>query len=185
MNKYALIESLEKHEGKSKKCEVCSKLIKAPPSILKIRRFCSMACKVEGQKKEKHRLNCDVCGKTFLRFPSEVKKSKARGHSGKYCSRTCYFKAFADRQYGENNPMWKGGITPENVMIRTSKPMITWRNEVFVRDDFTCQHCGQKGGKLQAHHIKPFSTHPDLREDLDNGITLCVDCHKAEHSRAA
>ncbi len=49
---------------------------------------------------------------------------------------------------------------------------------MFVRDDYTCVWCGQLGGTLNADHIKPFSTHPELRFDLDNGRTLCVECHK-------
>ena len=34
------------------------------------------------------------------------------------------------------------------------------------------------GGKLNADHIKPFSLFPELRFDLNNGRTLCVECHK-------
>ena len=53
-----------------------------------------------------------------------------------------------------------------------------WRMAVFQRDNFTCQHCGARGGRLNAHHIKPFKAHPELRHDLANGQTLCVPCHK-------
>jgi HNH endonuclease len=53
-----------------------------------------------------------------------------------------------------------------------------WRMAVFERDKFICQCCGwDKGGILQAHHIKNFSKHPHLRLDIDNGITLCENCH--------
>lgn len=29
-----------------------------------------------------------------------------------------------------------------------------------------------------ADHIKSFKDHPELRTDLQNGRTLCVDCHR-------
>ena len=53
-----------------------------------------------------------------------------------------------------------------------------WRKAVFQRDNFTCQKCGKRGGRIQAHHIKPFKAFPKLRHVLSNGATLCLDCHK-------
>jgi hypothetical protein len=50
---------------------------------------------------------------------------------------------------------------------------------VFERDGFTCQECGATKIFLNADHIKPWATHPDLRYDVDNGRTLCVPCHQA------
>lgn len=58
------------------------------------------------------------------------------------------------------------------------------RREVYERDDYQCQNCGQKGGtygdaKLHAHHIVPKSKggthHPE------NLSTLCKECHGAVH----
>jgi len=43
--------------------------------------------------------------------------------------------------------------------------------------NITCKNCGERGGRLNADHIKPFSLFPDLRLKLSNGRTLCVDCH--------
>lgn len=83
----------------------------------------------------------------------------------------------------EKNPNWKGGITPVNTRIRNSKEMANWRIQVFKRDNYVCQQCGQIGDKLQADHIYPFSLFPSKRLDINNGQTLCVDCHKKKPTR--
>ena len=65
--------------------------------------------------------------------------------------------------------------------IRRSKEYAAWRTAVFERDRYTCQCCGKRGVKLNAHHIKPFAYYHDLRLDVTNGITLCERCHKEVH----
>lgn len=79
---------------------------------------------------------------------------------------------------GPNNPLWKGGVTPVNKALRMSLDYAIWRRKVFVRDNFTCVHCGQRGGRLEADHIKAFAHFPDLRFDVSNGRTLCASCHR-------
>ena len=79
---------------------------------------------------------------------------------------------------GSDNNMWKGGITSKIKKIRDSMEYKLWRKSVFERDDYTCVWCGQKGGKLNADHIKSFSLYPEIRFSKDNGRTLCVNCHK-------
>lgn len=79
---------------------------------------------------------------------------------------------------GESHWAWKGGISTENVRFRQSSEYKAWRDAVFVRDHFTCVDCGKVGGELNADHVKPFSTHPDLRLDVSNGQTRCEPCHK-------
>lgn len=83
-----------------------------------------------------------------------------------------YFVAFGDR-----NPAWKGGITPANTKIRNSKEYSEWRISVFIRDKYTCQICFTVGGKLNADHIIPFCASKEKRLDLNNGRTLCFNCH--------
>jgi hypothetical protein len=56
----------------------------------------------------------------------------------------------------------------------------TWRESVFIRDNYTCQKCNAKG-YIEAHHIKLWCDYPELRFLVDNGITLCKPCHKNEH----
>lgn len=94
---------------------------------------------------------------------------------------------------GENNPNWKGGITPLINKIRTCLKYKQWRSDIFIRDKYTCQFCNKIGGLIQADHfLKDFSTifyenkiqsleqAIECKEfwDLNNGRTLCLPCHK-------
>lgn len=74
-----------------------------------------------------------------------------------------------------------GFKSDERHMIRNSYDYKHWRMEVFTRDNFTCQACGKIGGNLQAHHIENFSSHPELRFDVNNGVTFCVKCHNPKY----
>ena len=71
----------------------------------------------------------------------------------------------------------------QSIEGRRSSEYKKWRNSVFERDDYTCQNCGCRGIKLNAHHIKEYAFFPELRFDVENGVTLCVTCHKAAHRR--
>jgi len=82
------------------------------------------------------------------------------------------------RMLGPNNPRWKGGITPRNRILRNSSKYKIWRYSVFERDDYTCQTCGQRGGDLNADHIKSWADFPQFRFSISNGRTLCVPCHR-------
>lgn len=100
---------------------------------------------------------------------------------------------------GDRNPMWKGGITPISKKLRNSYEYKTWRSAVYSRDNYTCQDCNKKdevAGKLNCHHIIPFSTLLSVNKiktyedgistlelwDINNGVTLCEPCHKKTDS---
>ena len=84
---------------------------------------------------------------------------------------------------GEKNKNWRGGITGWQNKIRTSAEYKLWRKSVFERDNFACIWCGDnRGGNLNADHIKPFSLFPELRFAIDNGRTLCIPCHRTTDS---
>ena len=78
----------------------------------------------------------------------------------------------------ESHWNWQGGKTDLTIKIRASKEYRLWREAVFKRDNWTCIWCGYRGKKLNADHIKPFSLFPELRFALDNGRTLCENCHR-------
>jgi len=73
------------------------------------------------------------------------------------------------------------GKTSERHRIMQSLNYKMWRLDIFKRDKYTCQMCGNKGCSINAHHIRPFAKYPELRFQLNNGITLCLKCHKEVH----
>lgn len=79
---------------------------------------------------------------------------------------------------GENHPFWKGGISSENIKIRTSSEYKQKVRDRMHFDDYTCRECKKRGCALQVNHIKPFAIFPELRLDFNNLETLCVPCHK-------
>lgn len=81
---------------------------------------------------------------------------------------------------GEKSPNWKGGITSTLLLERTSTTYNHWRDEVYKKDWYTCQCCGEsKNINKNAHHLYNFSSNESLRYDVTNGILLCNKCHAA------
>lgn len=83
----------------------------------------------------------------------------------------------------EKNWNWNGGNRREGRHILMGRVEYkNWRLAVFVRDKFTCQLCGKHGGNLNADHIKPYALYPELVLDINNGRTLCIECHRQTES---
>jgi hypothetical protein len=105
-------------------------------------------------------------------------------------------KGIRHKVFGKNHWNWKNGISKLNHLIRNLPEMKIWINYIFKRDNYTCKKCGQYGGKLHAHHKKPFSiilkqnNITTIKEALNckelweksNGVTLCIKCHKKTDS---
>lgn len=99
-----------------------------------------------------------------------------KGRTGVYKSEVR--KAMGAKNFsGSQAKNWKGGITPLELQLRRSKDAKSWRDKVFLRDNYTCQMCFEYGIPLHADHIKSWKDYPGLRYDLDNGRTLCIPCH--------
>jgi hypothetical protein len=139
-------------------CEVCgNRFLRSDKGE---NRVCSTKCSyASGKRKKRSRtmLTCAYCQKTF---------SSQTGHlSAKYCGRKC--KTLASRK-------------PDTDKKRNSYKYRQWRDAVYIRDNYTCQQCGNTGA-IQAHHIKEWKDHLELRYDPSNGITLCNTCHENIH----
>lgn len=104
------------------------------------------------------------------------------------------------RFVGDKNPNYKG-YTDEKTIARGIFKTISKRK--IRENDYTCQHCKQRGGDLETHHIKPFciiflefirdvysgnieNIYNELMNykdfvDEDNMVVLCHDCHHRVH----
>lgn len=104
--------------------------------------------------------------------------------------------SFKDKIRGSNNWSWKGGVTKLKNKIRKLPEYAIWRTEIYNRDNYTCTICGNKSQKgnrviLNCDHIIPLSKIVEEYNitsiedaiscqelwDIDNGRTLCYDCH--------
>lgn len=82
---------------------------------------------------------------------------------------------------GNKNSQYKDGKSYERRANRDCLEIRQWAKRVKERDDFTCQSCGKRGGRLVSHHLYNYATYPDKQLDLENGITLCKGCHDTFH----
>jgi len=86
---------------------------------------------------------------------------------------------------GKDSHSWKGGGVHLYKHYQNAD-YIEWRKKVFERDNYSCLNCGARGRKnqqvvLHPHHIKSYTNFPNIRYDVNNGVTLCVSCHHKVH----
>ena len=122
-----------------------------------------------------------------LNLPRDLPGAQARGWKGGFPS--CVDCGIALKHYRSTicNPCIgkrKRGL------IHTGKPYSRsrgrarwWSDEIRKLDRSCCRNCGTSSGRLEAHHIKPLAEYPELAFDLDNGIPLCVHCHRKADNR--
>lgn len=99
-------------------------------------------------------------------------------------------KKMSESRRGSKNGNWKGGITPLEQIIRHSDKYLEWRDNIFARDLWLCQHCFS-WDDLEVHHpnelrflLKKYGI-INLEEacrcealwTMKEGITLCGICH--------
>lgn len=86
---------------------------------------------------------------------------------------------------GNKSPHWRHDLTQkerEDSKHRNENPQNRiWRNEVYKKNNYACKVCGQKDTVLNAHHLNGWRDFKEQRFDVDNGIALCLKCHKEFH----
>lgn len=181
----------------SKNCKHCNTMFYKPEWITKKKQwcttnYCSDKCRYKSISDRSKPVcvykKCLVCKEAFTR---KDEKSWGLWKYKKTCSIECQYILAADKRKGEHNPSWKGGITPLNHTVRGCIKNEFWKKEILKRDNYTCQECKVRGGRLEVDHIKPFwlimfengiknlNSALECCElwDIDNGRTLCHNCH--------
>lgn len=165
-------------------CEYCGKTKELEGRFFnKNRRFCSAKCGNENKRGRKnwwgHKISEKLKG-----VPKSIEHALKVG------------KALEGRQRlnmrGEKHPNWTGYSSVKE-LIRKSTKNLQWKYACIKRDNKMCVICGEKNNrKLQVDHIVPFSfiiksnklcsleeaEKCPLLWDINNGRTLCRECHK-------
>lgn len=159
-----------KRKNKEKIIRVCETCKKEYIVKRKIReqssRYCSNVCFLNRGK--------DLTKKSYQpkTFCLDCNK-QLKNRYAKYC-RSCFGK----HQSQENHPNWKDNATVKQRGMRWTYEYRIWRQSVLKRDKYHCQmpQCN-KDYNLQVHHIETMKKSPDMIYNINNGITLCKDCH--------
>ena len=128
----------------------------------------------------KKKISKSMKGNTYAlgnKLSEEVRKKMSESRKGRKHTVESKRK-LSEAHKGKKCNFWKGGVTPVNKLIRRSIEYRLWREAVFARDNWTCQECKIRGGELHPHHLKSFALFPELRFAIDNGQTLCAQCHR-------
>jgi len=158
--------------------------------------LCRSCSAKANRSKYKHKVStkiktyCKDCGQLLANYKATYcRECSIRNRKGKY-------------GIGKDSPAWKGGLphckdcgkllksyksircrscsylnVPDYKNTRIFGRYTAWKRSIFIRDEFTCQECGKKETFIQVHHIKSKQEYPLLIWDIDNGITLCKECH--------
>lgn len=74
------------------------------------------------------------------------------------------------------------GISTDKANSRNSWADRKWKAMVHKRDNDTCLCCGKENlSPKYAHHLESYRNNEELRYVLDNGVTLCKECHFEFH----
>lgn len=144
-------------------CVVCGREYDMFPYRATTSKYCSKRC---WSKRNRPRIKpCEFCGKEFSTYHDNQR----------YCSRSCARKIRPGNAFKDGKSMLRD-------RARLSEELKEWREAVYARDGYKCTRCSRTG-YLHAHHIKSWADYPGLRFDVDNGVTLCADCHSRAHGR--
>lgn len=108
-------------------------------------------------------------------------KGKPSPRKGKKSTKPAWNKGLKlPERSGLNHPLY---VKDRSKLVRSEKKHLDgryreWMRAVKTRDGWTCRIANINcKGRLEAHHILSWQNFPELRYEINNGITLCVAHH--------
>jgi hypothetical protein len=143
-----------------RKCEVCQKEFQITPFYIDISRFCSKECRIEWTR-------------NFMKGENNpAKRKEVREKISEKNSKENHYRWNPDREVVLKNQRNNNHEDKE------------WALAVKKRDGWRCKMNNNNcEGKIIAHHILRWSTFPELRYKINNGITLCEYHHPKKVSK--
>ena len=133
------------------------------------------------------------------KYPAVTGEKHGKWKGGKPCCLNCKVKlssygplrcrkCSAVQRVGTKNWRWISDRTKLKKQNRRGDSLYCeWRKQVWRRDNFKCKIANANcNGRIEAHHILGWSEYPELRYQINNGITLCHAHHprkRAEEKR--
>lgn len=150
-------------------CMFCKKEMWVAGWNLFRKNFCSKDChnkyRIGMQLSEKHRNKIKEALKFAIKYRDESKRPKGENHWKWIKDRTKLAKHDERNDYA----------------------YLEWMKKCKIRDNYKCRiNNNDCDGKLEVHHILGWKSHPELRYEINNGITLCHAHHpkrRAEEKR--
>lgn len=173
-NSKGIFISNKKAKAKSK-CNTCGKTIY--DYKYRKRKYCNKTCAYKSFEIRYKGINNHFYGS---KHTEETKQKIIEYNTGRKRTPESIEK-FVKKISGKKHYKWIKDRTKISSRDRNNKSK-TWAKQIKKKYNYICCICHKKGGELNSHHIKSWKEYPDVRYNLDNGITLCTDCHRWVHN---
>ena len=113
--------------------------------------------------------------KSDLNLTHRLQKGIIPWNKGKKTGQITWNKGLKGYNSGEKHPQWIEDRTKVKLDTERGGPLHKqWSRKVKERDGYKCKMSNDNcEGKIVAHHILLWSKFPELRYEVNNGITLC------------
>ncbi len=125
-----------------------------------------------------------------IKCSEETKKKMSLSKMGKSINKGRVFseetrQKMSEAQRGSKSHRWIKNRDELKKLERTlanDSASNVWRKDIYKRDGWKCRiQNNECDGRIEAHHILSWRNHPELRYNLNNGITLCKFHHPRKH----
>lgn len=154
-------------------------------------KFNCLNCKILNNTSDKDQKYCNMnCYRKASIGKKRSNETKIKMRNAQLGTTHSYKRRVKSSMVRTGEKEFTGFRRPFRARIRLMREYLKWRADIFKRDNYHCQSCGEKG-YLEVHHIIPFSilmkefnikTIVSAREceelwDIGNGISYCTKCH--------